>query len=76
MRIVKRKYAVAKPKTEFCGEVRVMVTAMDNYGRPMSSVNGYSSMSFKLADATVEEVHSFLLDACLAHHDCEGENSR
>ena len=59
---IKKKY-VPQPESEFCGEVRVIISAMDNHGRPMSGVSGHSSASFTVADTTVEEVRSFLLDA-------------
>ena len=54
---------VSQPVSEFCGEVRVIVSAIDNHGKPMSGVNGHRSMSLTVVDTTVEEVHSFLLDA-------------
>ena len=59
---IKQKY-VSQPVSEFCGEVRVIVSAMDNHGKAMSGVSGHSSASFTVADTTVEEVRSFLIDA-------------
>ena len=69
------KYSVTTSQHQsLCSKAATMQIPFSALSEAMRSTDGYSSMSFKLADATVEEVHSFLLDAISKYG--EGENSR